>query len=214
MDTELREYLSYSIVLPVIIGFIRVRNIDRTYLPFVFVLIAGLVNEVISTILINRGYYNNINTNIYYLIECFFVLQLFRNWNLFGKNGTYFWFVLGGYFLLWCIDWIFISPYFVSYFIIIYSFSVVLFSVRIINKAFDESRLLWIKNAQFLICLGFIMYFTVKMLIEIFMIYGSEASEEFSSKVYDIMAFINLAANLLFILAVLWIPRKQEYTSQ
>ena len=81
-----------------------------------------------------------------------------------------------------------------------------------INRLILDERSGLIKNSVFLITIGFIVFFTYKILIEIFWVYGLNASRDFRVEVYRIMTYINLAINLIYALAVLWIPKKREYT--
>jgi hypothetical protein len=214
MDSGLREYLSYSVGIAAVIGLIRLGKLPKSYRPFIIILVLGFANELLSQSLIKRGYYNHVNTNVYSILESLLLLWLFRNWNLFPGNRNRYWIMGILFILLWSIDWLFISPFFVSYFNIVYSFLVVLMSIHMINQIVFIHKAALLRNAQFLISLGFVIYFTFKVLIEIFWVYGFRASSEFTNSIYDIMAYINFAVNLLFAYAIIWIPRKQEYTLQ
>lgn len=80
-----------------------------------------------------------------------------------------------------------------------------------INRIIITERKSLIRNPVFIICLAFIIYFTYKVLLEIFWLYGLNSSREFRVEVYNIFKYINLFANLIYALAILWIPRKREY---
>jgi hypothetical protein len=101
---------------------------------------------------------------------------------------------------------------FCSYFNVLYSFITVLLSVQMINKLmlFERGKLLG--NSIFVICVAFILFFTLAIIIEIFWLYGVSESSQFSKVVFDLSTYINLAVNLIFVFAVLWIPKKSSYT--
>ena len=63
----------------------------------------------------------------------------------------------------------------------------------------------------FLISIGFIIYFTYEILVEAFSLYGLNNSLEFQKNVYMILTYLNLFVNLLYALAILWIPRKRVH---
>lgn len=60
---------AFSIVLPATMAVIRYRHIHQRYLPFLCILIIGLLNESLSFILIRLYRTNLVNSNIYTLIE-------------------------------------------------------------------------------------------------------------------------------------------------
>jgi hypothetical protein len=93
-----------------------------------------------------------------------------------------------------------------------YSVVIVLLSITRINGVIATSRESMLVNPDFLLCAGFIIYFTYKIVVEAFWLYGLTASANFQLRVYDIMAYINLFINLLYAYAILWMPRKQLFT--
>ena len=214
MDYKLVELLSYSVGLGAIIGLIRMHTIDKTYYPFVLLLVLGLLNEITNTIVINKGYSNALNDNIYSLLESVLLLFFFRSQKLFSKQPKVFYLFIGLYICAWVIINFYISSIntFSSYYNILYSFITVLMSISMINRILGESTTRLIKNALFQIMLGFIAFFTCKTLIEIFWVYGLNASENFRTKVYQIMTYINVSVNIIYAIAMLWIPRKREFT--
>lgn len=214
MNHFLVVFFSYSIVLAAIIGLIRFNKLDKAYIPFILLVWAGLFNEIISTVSINLLRSNAVNSNIYVLLEAMLILWFFKNLKLFEKRKNLFYLIAFFYILLWVTDNFYFSSItqFSSYFGIGYSIITVLMSTQVINKLFLEEKARLNKNAVFVIMIGFIVFFTYKALIEIFWVYGLNASTSFRLQVYRIMSYINLSVNLMFALAILWIPRKREYT--
>ena len=208
------EYTSYSVGIAAIIGLVRIQKIDRAYYPFVFLLVLGIVNEILNTIIINSGHSNAINSNIYILLESLLILSLFAVQGLFinKKFGVFAIAVLYG--LTWCIELFFISSirHFSSYFALLYPFLTVLMSINMINRLLIREKNLMLKHPMFIICFGFILFYTFTCLIEIFWAYGLGSSKEFRVQILSIHPYINLITNIIYIFAALWIPRKQEYT--
>jgi len=67
-------------------------------------------------------------------------------------------------------------------------------------------------DAVFILCTGFIIYFTFKALIQAFAIYGFSRGNSFLLNIYIIMIYLNFLVNLLYLYAVLWIPTKIKYS--
>ena len=213
MNYELIAILAYLIAVPAIIGLFRINRIDPAYYPFIVLLWIGLFNEIINTYCIEVYRSNVINSNIYVLVEALLILYFFRRLELFNKTYQFYLFLL-----LFAGTWVaehfvFFSIWsFNSYFRILYSFTIVLMSISMINRLISSSSGRLIRNSAFLIMIGFIFFFTYKVLIEIFYIYSIEGSEVFGVQVYRLITYINLSVNLLYAIAIIWIPRKREYT--
>jgi hypothetical protein len=216
MSHTLIDILSYSIAFAAIIGLVRIKQIDQVYFPFLLLIWLGLLNEIVSTLTIKYFRTNAESSNIYMLAESLLILWFFKRLGLFTSKKILF-YVVGSTFIGgWIVDNFIISSIhaFSSYFGILYSFFIVLMSINIINKLIVEERKRLYRNPVFLIMIGFISFFTYKILIEIFWVYGLNSTDEFRTEVYRIMTFINLLVNLIYALALIWIPRKQEYTLQ
>lgn len=57
----------------------KAKTIDPFYRPFLYLLLAGFVNEAVSFALIQNGYSNLVNYNLFVLTECLLIVWLFRN---------------------------------------------------------------------------------------------------------------------------------------
>ena len=213
MSYEIIDLLSYSIAVAAITGLIRLKKIDKSFTPFIILMWLGLLNEIISSLLIRKGYSNAINSNIYSLLEALLITMFFRNLDLFNWKKKMYPVLLILFILLWVAENFIIEKItdFNSYFNIVYSFVIVLMSITMINRLIIESRKTLVLNPIFLICIGFIVFFIYATLIEIFWVWGLNASDEFRTSVYRIMTYINLVVNLIYALAILWIPTKRKY---
>lgn len=214
MNQTLVQYLSYLVGISAITGLLRFKKIDPVFYPFIIMLWAGFINELTSTFMIKYFRTSAVNSNIYVLIQSLLIAWFFWKLNLFRKNKLIFGLLFIGFPFFWTIEIYFISGIrgFASYFRIIYSFVTVLMSIHMINYIIVNEKKSVFKNSTFLIMIGFVAFFTYKALLEIFWVYGLSASKEFSIQVYRILTYINLIVNLLYIMAVIWMPRKREYT--
>jgi hypothetical protein len=215
-------FSAFSIFVAGIIAVVRFRKMNKIYWPMVFVIWLASINEMLSYCLFKNNISTSINNNFYVLAEALLLLFLFRNFGIFKRLKALFWTICGGLVLLWLWE-NFIGGkiwYISSWFRIVSSFVIVLMSITAISKllVLGSEEFFIIKgrslfaNAAFLICIGTIIFFTFKLLVEIFWLYGLNGSEIFRIKLYDILTYINLLVNLIYALAVLWAQPKQQYT--
>jgi len=216
MSFELSVILSFSILIAGFISVIRFSKIGSLYYPFIYLIWIGCVNETISYFLVIYRSNNVVNGIIYDLCESLLLLWFFKNLGVFNRKKAIFYFFAGFFIVLWIAESFFKNHFgsaFNSYFSIGYSFSIVLLSITAINKLLFQEREI-IKNPAFLICIGIVFFFTYKVVIEMFWLYGLGKSENFQSRVYIILLYINFLCNLIYALAILWMRKKQAFTLQ
>jgi hypothetical protein len=219
MDDTLRFILSLSIGFAVIIGIVRFRRIDSAYYPFIYNIIVALLVEILNRILTVRGHPSAfmLLLNIFSYIDFFLFLWLFHNWGLFNRKKSTFIAIAGTFFIIWLLNNILVTGFIKHnlYFFILYSFALIFFSVNTFNKAVVHERSSIFRNPKFWICLGIIIFYsffivTVSTGLSLFM---HNVSVEFRRGLQAISVFSNLLVNLLYAVAVLWIPRKKNFTS-
>ncbi|PWU00672.1 MAG: hypothetical protein C5B52_08535 [Bacteroidetes bacterium] len=214
MNYTIAELFNFSILVPAVTAWIRFKKVNPIFLPVVYFIWIGTLNEIISLIINLAGYSNAINSNIYVLIEaCILTLQ-FAKWDLFRKKESLYKIVLISLLVFWLLENFVVGSIrqFSSYFRIYYSFLVALMSVTEINRLIVTDRKNLFKNPIFLFCIGFIIYFTYKVLVETFWVYGLNYKRTFRNSVYDILLWINLFANLTYATGFLWMNRKLRFT--
>jgi hypothetical protein len=213
MNTVVTQIFSLSILIAAVIAIAKSRGSDPKYYPFYILLWMGTVNEILSNVFVREGLSPNINNNFYVLLESLIILWFFKRiGTVFSRRAVFV--VLGMSFIIfWVTENIIVSNiiYISSYFRIYYSFVIVILSISTVNHLIVTERKILLKMPVFTICAGFIIYFTYKILVEAFWIYGLNDSASFRGHVYLILDWLNLFVNLLFAIAVIWIPRKQEY---
>ncbi len=212
MTWILSEIFALSILIAGVISLVRIGRIDRTYYPFIILIWLASLNEILSGFLMYFGFSTLLNNNIYVLCESLLILWFFKKLKTVFKSNTVFIGLSVSLILLWSVENFIIrniADNISYYFRICYSFVTVICSITTVNYLIVTERKSLLKMPVFLICIGFITYFTYKILLEAFELYG--VTENFIANVYTILIYLNLIVNLLFALAVLWIPRKREY---
>ena len=212
----LSTILNSSILIGGAIALIRFGDIRKEYHPFIFLIWLGCVNETVSYISAVTQGTNVINSIIYDLCESLFLLWFFRNIQLFKRNRALFFGLIVLFVGLWVVESFFSKQFgsqFNSYFTITYSCSIVLLSITAINKLLFEEREV-VRNPTFLICMGMVIFFTYKIVVEMFWLYGLRESRSFRINVLIILMCVNFLCNLIYALAILWMRKKRAFTLQ
>jgi hypothetical protein len=205
--------LSFSILIPAFTGALRIRKIDGTLYPFIICIWLATLNEILSAILTSARINTAPNNNLYVLGEALLIGWQFKNWGLFRFYKHAF----AIYMLAVIFGWLWDTSFFSqlheinSGFRIVWSFLIVMMSIHINNKLIYHHRGKLLKSPIFFIGTGLIFYFTFKIFIEAFLLYGLEAGPAFYKSLFVILAWINLFTNLLFAYAILCIPKKIYY---
>ena len=198
--------------MPSIIAMVRFRLIHKRYYPFIFSLWLGCLSETISYVLVFNKQPTHVHNNIYILLEAILLTWYFKEEGLFRKKGLFplLLALLTGSWL--AENFLFSSvTHFSAWSSIFLSFLVVFFSISTINKSLFSNRRHLLGDATFILCSCFIVFYTYKALVYAFVLYGATGSDQFLLNLFIIMVYINLITNLLFALAVLWMPRKVKY---
>jgi hypothetical protein len=210
---NLSLFASYSIALAVIIGLVRFRVINPTYRPFIFICIVALLNEILSLIILRIYGTNAVNANIYVWVEFILFLWLFRQWGSLNKKSWHFPLLVSLLTLIWIYDnlvWNQLSS-FNSFYRICYSFCLIFLSIGQINTLLVRSRGSVLRNSRFLICMGIIIFYSYKATMEVFYLLKLNFSDDFYKNIFLILTLVNLFVNLVYTLAVIWIPRRQKF---
>jgi hypothetical protein len=223
MNDTVDFILSLSIGIAAILGLIRFSKIDKSYYPFIFSTWASLLVEITARLLLMDNKNNTLILffNIYYLVDFYLFFLLFYNWRLFGHGKKNALLIAGFVLAAWIATTFFINgiqtPNF--YFPVLYSFVLVFFSVTAINKFIVNERGNIFMNARFWICLGLIIFYTFFIVtntsnLSLFSASaGSNVSSYFRRSLHAINVYSNLLVNIMYAIAVLWVPRKKNFTS-
>ena len=213
MNYYLVVIFSSSIFIGTLIGWLRFKKTEPAFFPFIICLSVASLNEIISFVITVKGYSTAYNNNIYVLLEALLITWQFKKWGLFNQYKGAYHAVMIIIVITWVAENLFMYKIAAVsfYFRIGYSFIIVLMSIHINNNLILTFRNNLLKSPEFLICSGFIIYFTYKILIEAFWLYGLNAGRDFRINVYLLLTWINLFVNLIYAAALLWIPKKPQH---
>ncbi len=204
-------FLTFSIALPGIAGIIRFRQILWDYYPFLFLIFLGLANELVSIISIHISGTNAINGNVYVLLEYILLLYQFLKWNSLTIRMLRLMAIAG--ILLWITDNFIFSQIVQnnSLFRSCYSLAIVFLSIDRLNKLLIYEKGALLKNATFLICVTFLIYYGCKAFVEAFNAFHLGLSHMILWNLWIILYFVSAIANIFYAIAILCIPRKREF---
>jgi hypothetical protein len=211
---EIFFILSLSISFPVVACLIIYNRIDKIRFPIypIFICsILGLIMEL-GAFMVGKKFIFAIILNLYTLLEFILVQIQFYLWTKhLQPSFPYKSITLG------VLIWIFTVFYMESIgqrnvpFIIIYSFGLVVLSIQIMNKLIVSNKSL-VKNFLVLICISYIVTYSVAILTEFFCIYDNLFSVNFIMNVFYIKSVLNALSNLVIAIAIICIPKKQQYS--
>jgi|SRR5579875_829803 len=212
MNFWLNEIFSFTIVIGVLIGWIRFHKTDPAFLPFLILLTVGLIDETASLFIASSNTSNAFIFNLFTLVESFLVTLQFRKWNLFKGHKSRYYLVQ----VLFAAGWFaenFIHSFnaFNSWFIIGHSFLIVIMSIQMASEVIVNTTTPLYRQPIFLICLGLLISFSYTILIECYWLAGLNQVKLFQLEVYKILSYVNLLTNLLFSYAFLWVPLRLRY---
>lgn len=204
--------LSQSILIPVFIGLIRIKNFNLSYYPFFLLLILGFFSELASFILIEG--YNSSNApviKLYSLFESLILLYQFYLWKAERRRHLMFISLWGICLLFWIVEVLIFGNFntFSPYFRVFYAFVIVLLSVNQINSMIFYHEGALFKNPRFILCLGFIIIFLYQIIYEASFFIGSDQSIV-ANKIILGFGYINFLINLLYAAAVFFISGKKN----
>ena len=215
MSFLLSAILSLGISIPAIIGLVKINRVDKTFLPFIILLCTGFLNELVSIYCAYQFGSNMVNYNIYVLFEIILALWLFNTWKLFGHYHVYLMLQII-VIITWCIETLYFNDIYSlnRYSLILFSFIIVVCSIfQVAYMIFSNTNKL-LQHAKFIICMAFVIFFSYTIIAESIGLYGLSLSREFRVQVQTLFIYVNLFTNLLFILAVIWMPTKLRYIMQ
>jgi hypothetical protein len=211
--------ISLSVLIPIIAGLIRFRRIGKRYRPLFILLWAGLATELIGEYIAFKYKTSTAHiSNIYALLEWILIFWQFQVWgSLRGSVRTHK-YISYALLLLPCSVWVTenlilghwndFSPYFRFF----YSFLLVLFSVNKINFMITHDNRNLLGHTDFLICIGFIVYFIYDIIYEWAYQSSLYGATDITTTIIFLFGYINALTNIIFAIALLKIPAPEKFT--
>lgn len=205
--------LSLSVALPLIAGIFRFEKIPTTYYPILLVTIAGLLNEVVSFSFFSKTG-NARPTNIYLIIEALLIIWQFYQWHTVLTKKKEVILLCCFISLVWILDYILMGNFnkFSLLFQVVSSVTLIFLAVNQINWIIINDRSSILHNPVFIICSAIILFFSYKIMAEVFYYYAPKLTIKQNIFVYE--AYLNVVFNTLLLIAVLCIPPKKIFIKQ
>jgi len=210
----------FSLLAAGSIALFRFKKISSFYTPFILCIWIGCVNEILCYLLVRNGLHTAVNNNIYVLAEALLFLLFFRNTGIFQDRTGIYRTLFAGIIILWLWENGIYGKItgISSWFRVTVSFLIVLMSMTVLHKIITgaagpvemQCRNLY-RNPVFLIGTGSVVFFTYKLLVEIFWLQGLNNSPVFRKNIYGILVYINLIVNIVYAFSILWTQQKQKY---
>src|SRR3954470_1252329 len=100
MKRTIEFILSMSVVVPLIIAIVRRRNMDKTFYPFIYNLMAALLVEVLIGAQHDKVVATKI-INVFSLVDFCLFAWMFHNWGLFNYNKRHLYTILAMFATAW-----------------------------------------------------------------------------------------------------------------
>ncbi|MDB5251164.1 MAG: hypothetical protein JWP27_333 [Flaviaesturariibacter sp.] len=215
MSLALHTVFSLSIGIAAILAAVRLRAIPRAFLPFVLLLWARFGAELAAAFLPATSDARTVLQNVVSLAEGLLLLWQFRRWDAFAGNRWIYPLLMALFCFVWTGETVAqplraVSPYYT----LLCSITMAVASLHLLTCLLFERTGQLLPDPVFLVCLAFLLSFLFAVVMELFLVYGLQGSAGFRAGVRDLLSFVNLISNLLFAIAVLWIPRKPRYILQ
>lgn len=202
--------LSLSILAPAITGAMRYGTVPATYRPLLFLLFVGVANEIICYLFFYHTS-NALPTNIYFLCEFLLLAWQFRNWKNILRTKWVYMLLISGMCGLWLFENIILGriAVFSPAFQVAFSLALVLVGINQLSWLVVNSRARIFTNPVFIISIAVIIFFSYKVLTEIFYYYAP--LNALKNNIFVIESYLNVGYNLLLTIAILCIPPKSSF---
>ena len=175
--------------------------------------LAGLLTEAISDYLAYFKISNAEISNTYALLEWIFVFWQFRVWGFFRTRKEIAWVILAAPCIVWVAENLILGKMinFSPYFRIFACFIIVLLSVNKINFMITHDDRKLLGHPDFLICIGFIIYFVYDIVYEWAYQSSRSGATQVTSTIIFLFGYINALTNIIFAIAFLRIPSPKKF---
>lgn len=208
--------LSTFVSIPVAgYAIIRYRKIAPIYLPFVWYNIMAGLNEATSfyTVFVLRN--NAVNSNMFMFVEFFLLMLTMKKLGAFNRNSTLFIFLIIAVSAGWIFEYIVQKKLatFDGYFHAYEAFVISLTAVHLLNIQLTTLRGRFFENPVFIMCIAFILYFSISVLTEIFYVYiARQGINKLPNEIYVIMQWVNIIYCGMLIFSLSKMHKRKEFS--
>jgi hypothetical protein len=172
------------------------------------------LNEALSFGMIYTIGTNAVNANIYVLLEYLLLLLQFYKWCNTLKKACIALALFG--ILVWVGDNFILNTIQNNnaLFRIFYSSVIFLLSIIQLNNTITGEHKSLSKNAIFLLCTTFLVYYSCKAFVEVVNLFVVQQNSLFNLNIFMILDVANFFSYIIYTIAILCIPGKQEFIMQ
>lgn len=201
--------LSLSVLFPFLIGLLRWRVISQRYYPLFIVFCFALLVEILYAFTSKDMAWVPGN-NLYILVESILIPLQFIAWGYMDKKHKALYIVTGILILGWITEHLIIGNItrLYPYFRMFYSLLIVLLSINMLNYLVIHEERNLIRHPVFIICTGFIIFFTYQLVYEGIYHVVSNLESINTSKLNAAFSIINAICNILYGIAFLLVPTR------
>jgi hypothetical protein len=201
---------SFSIIIPFILLFFRLRVISANTLPIYLLILLHTISEIASY-LGSNGHYPKFFVNIFILLEALIVFIQLRTWLNSEKEKKIISWLCFLTALIWIIEALFLDPFNQLLYVVIYfsNFFIVFFSIKKLNEIIFLKQRIYL-SPELVFCTAFILFFSYLLLVQIFFSNFINPSKAFKVNLMSIMIVVNLASNLLYAYGIYIFPKKKN----
>lgn len=203
--------LSYTILPALVILLLKFKALTEGHKWLLLLLSIGLLNEILSALMIYWFRTNLILVNIYALLESFLIVKIFFEWGAFNSVRSYR-AIIAGIPFFWILDNLIIHNIHQvnGGFQVLYSLLISFLAIKMLNKQLVLEKLN-VRGISFLVSIGYLMYFSSKACTEVFYLLPFRFNDAFYNGLIIILVLFNLLLNSIYIIAALCIPQKNKY---
>jgi hypothetical protein len=177
------------------------------------ILCLGVLNELASLASVYTTGTNAVTFNFYILAESILLVLMFYRWDIRASRSKAL--ITGSTLVIvWLIDNVGNGNIqnFYGVFGLYCSLVMMYYSIRYISRciAFDNGNLL--HNGRCIICIGLLLYFSIKIITDTFFIMDLGLSRELEAEILLIVSVMNVVANIVYFYAILCLKQKTEFT--
>lgn len=203
--------LSLSVLFPFLSGLLRWRVISQRYYPLFILFSLALLVELVNRYAITSNNFSWIPVNnLYVLVESILIPLQFVVWGYMYRKLTTFYLITGILVLGWVTEHLLLGditrlhPYFRMF----YSLLIVLISINAINYLVIQEERNLVRHPVFIICTGFIIFFTYQLVYEGIYNIVSDLKSIDTGKLNTAFSIINAVCNILYGIAFLLVPTR------
>jgi hypothetical protein len=203
---------SFSILLPLIAVIIRRKRVCKDYLPLALLIIIGSIFEILGFIGDFADADSSAFGNIYVVIELLLILWAYQKMKVTFSHKVLMVFGLSGL-KLWIVDNFMLHSLHSnnSLFRMVAALIIVFIVIDKLHLLLLYNRKPELRDPQFIISMGFLLYFVYKTFVEAFHLFPVPHQRTFYRMLWMILNVINIITNIILALGILCIRPKTKH---